>query len=88
MTKEDFSALSPEVGNVWSKIPNDTKVVILRSKTGNSNDGVNNYSKNIHKTVKPPYYPLRKLNKDHLNDLLTEIISEYSLSENNEVDAH
>ena len=42
--KEDFSALSPEVRRMWSKIPPAMKAVILRSRTGNCNDGENNHS--------------------------------------------
>lgn len=49
MTKEEFSALSPEVSQIWSKIPNDTKAVILRSRNVNSNDGVNNHNKTVYK---------------------------------------
>ena len=48
MPKEDFSTLSPEVRQIWCKIPNDIKVVTLRSRTVNSNDGVNNHSKNAY----------------------------------------
>ena len=46
MPKEDFIALSPEVRKILSKIPNDVKVDMLRSRTVNSNDGFNNHSKN------------------------------------------
>ena len=49
MLKEDFSALSPEVRQIWSKIPNDMKAVIFRSRTVNSNDCVNNHSKMLMK---------------------------------------
>ena len=45
MHKEDFSALSPEVRKIWSKIPNEMKAVTLRNRNRNSNDGVNNHSK-------------------------------------------
>ena len=48
MPKEDFSALSPEVRKIWSKIPNDMKAVIVRSINDNINDGVNNHSKNAY----------------------------------------
>ena len=44
MPKEDFSLLSPKVRQIWNKIPNDIKEVVLLSRTGNSNDGVNNNS--------------------------------------------
>ena len=37
MPKEDLSSLGPEVRQIWSKIPNDTKAVMLRSRTGNLN---------------------------------------------------
>ena len=43
--KEYFSALSSEVRQICSKIPNDMKAVMLRSRTGNSNECVNNHSK-------------------------------------------
>ena len=43
MTKEYFSTLSPKVRQIWSKIPNNMKAVTLRSRTGNSNDGVSNH---------------------------------------------
>lgn len=62
------------------------KAVTLRSRTRNSNDGVNNHSKNVYKIVKPPSYPPKKFTTAHLHELLTEIISEYSLSEQKEVD--
>ena len=52
MPKEDFSALSPEVRRIRSKIPPKMKSVILRSITGNFNCGANNHSKNVYKTVK------------------------------------
>ena len=71
--------------NNWSKIPNDTKAVILRSRTGNLNEGVNKHSKNGCKTVKAPYFSLRKFTKDNLHGLLAKIISIF-LSEHNEVD--
>ena len=47
MPKEDSSALSPEVRQIWSKIPNDMKAVMFRSRTGNCNDGANNHNKNV-----------------------------------------
>ena len=78
---------SPEVRQIWSNIPNGMKVVILRTGTVNSNDGVNNHSKNYYETVKSHFYPPRKFTKDHFHELLTELISESSLSEKNEVDA-
>ena len=62
------------------------KVTMLRSRTGSFNDGANNHSKNVYKTVKPPSYPPRKFTTAHLHELLTELISESSLSEQNEVD--
>ena len=68
--KEDFSALNTEVRQIWSKIPNDMKAVMLRSRTANSNYGVNDHSKNSYKTVKPPYYPPRKFTTAHLHALL------------------
>ena len=37
MPKEDFSSLSTEVKQIWSKILNDMKAVILLNKTLNSN---------------------------------------------------
>ena len=50
--KEDFNTLSLEVRETWSKVPNNMKIVMLRSRTVNSNDGVNNHSKNAYNTVK------------------------------------
>lgn len=35
--KEDCSSLTPEVREIWSKIPNDTKAVILRGRSGSLN---------------------------------------------------
>ena len=63
------------------------KAFMLLSKNGYSNDGVNDQSKNIYKTVKPPSYPPRKFTKAHLHGLLTELISEPSVSEQNEVNS-
>ena len=87
MPKKDFSALIPEVRKIWSKMPNDMKLVMLRSRTVNDNEGVNNHSKNSYKTTKSPSYLSRKFIKAYLHELLTKIISESSLSEKNEVDA-
>ena len=81
--KEDYRSLSPEVRQIRSKILNDMKVVILRSRTGNRNAGVNNHSKDGYKTVKPPSFPPRKSTKANLYELLAELISETSLSEKN-----
>ena len=81
MPKENVSALSPEVRRIWSKTPPDMKEIILRSRTGSYNDGANNHSRNVYKTVKPPSYPPRKFNAAHLHELLTKIILESSLSE-------
>ena len=72
--RECFSFLTHQVRQIWSKIPNDIKEVILRSRTENSNDGVNNHSKNIYKTTKPLCYPSRKFNKAQLHELLTDLI--------------
>ena len=83
MPKEDFSALSPEVRRTWSKTPPDMKATMLRSRTGSPNDGVNNHSKNVYKSLKPPSYPRRKLTTAHLHVLLTELILESSLSDQN-----
>ena len=88
MPREDCISLSPEVGEIWIKILNCMKAFILRSRTVNSNDGVNNHIKNAYKTVKPPSYRPRKFNKAHLHELLTKLISKFSLSEQNEVDDH
>ena len=85
--KEYFSVLSPEVRRTWSKMPPDMKAIILRSRTKSPNDGANNHSKNVYKPVKPPSYPPRKFTTAHLHELLTELILESSLSEQNEVDA-
>ena len=63
------------------------RAVMLRSITVNSNDVVNNHSKNAYKTVKPPSYHPRKLTTAHFHALLTELILESSLSDQNEVDA-
>ena len=59
------------------------KAVMLRSRTGISNEGVNNHNKNIYKTIKPPSYPPIKFTKAHLHKLLTGLILESSLSEQN-----
>ena len=75
MHKENFITLSPEVRRIWSKTPSDMKKVILRSRTGNCNNGTNNHSKNIYNTVNPPHYPPSKFTTAHLHEILTEIIS-------------
>ena len=49
MPKEDFSSFHPEGRQIWSKISNDTKVVTLRSRTVNLNEGSNNHSKHVYK---------------------------------------
>lgn len=85
--KEDFSALSPKARRIWSKMPPETKAIILRRRTGSCNDCANNHSKNIYKTIKPPSYPPKKFSAAHLYYILTELISESSFSEQNEVDA-
>ena len=85
-SKEDYSYLSPEVRKNWSKIPNDMKVVMLRSRTGNRNEGVNKNGKDGYATVKTSSLPPRKFTKDNLHELLAELISETSLFEQNEVD--
>ena len=54
MPQEDFSTLSPEVRRILSKMPPYMKAIMLRSSTGSCNDGANDYSKNVYKTVKPP----------------------------------
>ena len=87
MPKEEFSAISPKVSRIWSKIPHDMKVVMFRSRTVNCNDGTNNHSKNVYVTVKPSSYPPRKFTTAHLHVLLTELTSESSLCEENGVDA-
>ena len=61
IAKEEFSALSPELRRIWSKTHPDMKAIILRSRTGSCNDGTNDHSKNVYKTVKPPSYPPKKL---------------------------
>ena len=43
--KKDFSTLSPEVRQIWSKIPNNMKAVILRSRAVDSNEGIKNHNK-------------------------------------------
>ena len=57
----------------------------LLSRTINSNDGVNNHSKNSYENVTPPSYPPRKFTTAHLHELLSELTSESSSSEQNEV---
>ena len=42
---------------------------------------------NAYKTVKPPSRPPRKFTKAYLHELLTELISESSMSEKNEAHA-
>ena len=85
--KEDCRSLSPEARKMLSKIPNEIKVVILRSRTGNINEGVNKHGKDGCTTVKKSSFPPRKFTKANLHELLDELISETSLSEQNEVDA-
>ena len=51
------------------------KAVVLRSRTVDSNDDVNNHNKNVYKTVIPLSYPPRKFTKAHLHEILTELIS-------------
>lgn len=80
MPKEDFSALSSEVRRTWSKIPPDTKSIMLITRTGSCNDGTTNYSKNVYTPVKRPSYPPRKSTTAHLHGLLTGLTSESSLS--------
>ena len=63
------------------------KAVMLRSRTVNSNDGVNNNNKNVYKLKKLPSFPPMIFTKAHFHELLTELTSESSLSEQNEVDA-
>lgn len=84
MPRENFSSLSPEVKQIWSKTPNDMKAIILLSKNGSGNEGVANHNKNSCKSVKPSSFPPRKFTKAHLHELLSELISENSLSDNNE----
>ena len=67
-------------------MPPGMKTVILESRTGNFNDGKNNHSKNVYKPVKTPSYPTSILTIAQLHQLLTELISESSLSEKNDVD--
>ena len=86
MTKEDFSVLSPEVRKIWSKITNNMKAFMLLSRTADSNDGVNNHNIFFYQTLKPPSYPPMKFTKALMHEILTELISESSLSEKNEVD--
>ena len=51
------------------------KVVMLRIRTVNSNDGVNNHSKKAYETVKPPSYPTKKFTTAYLHELRTELMS-------------
>ena len=83
MPKEDHIPLSPEVGKIWSKIPNDMKVVMLRSRTLNFNEGVNKHGKDGCQTVKPLSLPPRKFTKAHVHELPTGLIKKTSLSEKN-----
>ena len=62
------------------------KAVMLRSRTRNRNEIVNKHSKDAYKTVKPLSFPPRTFTKANLNELFSELISENSLSEKNEVD--
>ena len=87
MPREDFSFLTPEVKQIWGKIPPDMKAIILRSRTGNRNEENVNRNKDSYKSVKPPSYPRRKFTKANLHELLSELISENSLSDDNEPDA-
>ena len=58
MPKEVFITLSSELRKIWINIPNDMKAVMLRSRNGNLNEGVNHHSKDIHETLNPLSYPL------------------------------
>ena len=60
------------------------KAIILRSKNRSGKEESTNYIKNGCKSVKPPSFPPRKFTKVHLHELLSELISETSLSDHNE----
>ena len=60
------------------------KAIILRSRNGSGKEGATNHSKNGCKSVKPPSFPPRKFTKAHLHELLSKLISETSLSDDNE----
>ena len=62
------------------------KVVAFRSRTGNRNEVANKHNKDGYKTLKPPSVPSMNFTKAHLHELLTGIILETSLSEQNEED--
>ena len=59
---------------------------MLRSRTGNRNEGVNKHSKYGYKTVKHPHVPSKKFIKAHLYKFFTGLILETYLSEYNKVD--
>ena len=86
MPREDFRSLSPEVREIWSKIPNDMKAFMLRSRTGNSNERINKNIKYDYKTAKPPSFLHRKFIKANVHKIITELISETSFTEKNEAD--
>ena len=86
--REDFSSLTPEVKQIWGKIPPDMKAIILRRRTGNRNEETINRNKDGCKSVKPPSHLRRKFTKAHLHELLNELISETSLSDDNEPEDH
>ena len=87
MSREDFSFLTPEVKQIWGKIPPDMKAIILRSRTGNRNEETINRNKDGCKSVKPPSHLRRKFTNAHLHELLNELISETSPSDENEPEA-
>ena len=82
--REEFSSLSPEVKQILGKIPNNMKAIISCSRTGSGKEGATNHSKNGCKSIKPLSFPPRKFTKAHLHELFSKLISETSLSDDNE----
>ena len=54
--KEDHSSLTPEVREIWSKIPNYMKAIILRGRNGNQNERANDHGKDSHKHARLPSF--------------------------------
>ena len=64
MTKGDCSSLTPEVREIWSKIPNETLSVILRGKSRSHNKRVSKHNKDSDKPMNRPFLALRNMLKE------------------------
>ena len=80
MTKEHHSSLTPEGKEICIKIPNGMLHVTLRGTNVSRNERLNKHNKCSHKHAKSPSFNPKKLTKDHLHELLYELITETSLS--------